>query len=66
LHEDEGLSIQPSRILKEAPVGEERAKAYREYLADCDRLAKKAEHVSDEEFDALIDEAHHQARHPVS
>jgi hypothetical protein len=31
-------------------------------LADCDRLPKKAEHLSEKELDALIDEAHDHAR----
>src|SRR5437763_1033816 len=64
LSEDEGLSIQPSRVLKEAPTGEERARAYRDYLANCDKIAQRADGVSDEELDAAIEEACHQIRHP--
>jgi hypothetical protein len=66
LHEDEGLNIQPSRVLKEAPIGEERARAYRDYLANCDKIAQRADGISDEELDAAIDEARHHAQHPAS
>jgi hypothetical protein len=62
LHEDEGLNIQPSRVLKEAPTGEERGRAYRDYLANCDKIAQRAESVSDEELDAAIDDASYHAR----
>jgi hypothetical protein len=64
LDDDEGLSIQPSRVLQEAPTGDERAAAYRDYLAHCDNIAQRARHVSDEELEAAIDEASHYARHP--
>ncbi len=66
LLDDEGLAIQPSRVLQEAPVGEERARAYRDYLANCDKIAQRADGVSEEELDAVIDEACHQVRHPPS
>jgi hypothetical protein len=66
LREDEGLNIQPSRILKEAPSGEERARAYRDYLANCDKIAQSVDGVSDAYVDAAIDEACHHARHPSS
>ena len=66
LREDEGLNIQPSRVLKEAPEGEERVRAYRDYLANCDRIAQRADGVSDEEVDAAIEEACHHAQHPAS
>jgi len=57
LREDEGLNIQPSRVLKEGPTGEERAHAYRDYLANCDKIAQRADDVSDEELDAAFNEA---------
>jgi hypothetical protein len=66
LREDEGLNIQPSRVLKEGPTGEERARAYRDYLANCDRIARRADSVPDEDLDAAIDEASHHVRHPAS
>ena len=66
LHEDEGLNIQPSRVFKEAPGGEERARAYRDYLANCDKIAQRADGVTDAELDAAIDEASQHARHPAS
>lgn len=66
LRDDEGLAIQPSRVLKEAPTGEERLRAYRDYLANCDKIAHRADGVSDEELDAAIDEASHRVRHPSS
>jgi hypothetical protein len=66
LREDEGLNIQSSRVLKEAPNVEERTRAYRDYLANCDKIAQRADGVSDEELDAVIDEASHHVRHPAS
>ena len=66
LREDEGLNIQPSRVLKEAPTGEERARAYRDYLANCDQIAQRADGVTDEALDAALDEASPHARHPSS
>jgi hypothetical protein len=66
LREDEGLNIHPSRILKDAPAGEERTRAYRDYLAHCDNIARRADGIPDEELDAAIDEAVDHARHPSS
>ena len=66
LQEDEGLNIQPARILKEAPAGEERVRAYHRYLGHLDKLADRAKDVPDGELDALIDEACNRARHPSS
>jgi hypothetical protein len=66
LADDEGLNIQPSRVLKEAPTGEERSRAYDHYLGHLDALARRAETVPDEELDATIDEACNHARHPHS
>jgi hypothetical protein len=64
LQEDEGLNIQPSRILKEAPAGEERRLAYNKYLQSLDRLGERANGVSDSELEEIIDEACDRARHP--
>lgn len=68
LADDEGLNIQikPSRVLKEAPEGEERAAAYRQYLDHLDSLAGRSEDVPDEALDAAIDEACRHVRHPAS
>ena len=66
LRDDESLAIQASRVMKEAPVGEERARAYRDYLANCDKIARRADTVPDEELEAAIDEASHRVRHPSS
>lgn len=63
LSEDEGLNIQPSRLLQEAPVGVERDRAYREYLAHIDKLAARVQDLPDEELNAIIDEACDHARH---
>jgi hypothetical protein len=66
LQADEGLNIQLSRVLKEAPSGEERSLAYSQYLEDADRIARRARDVSDEELDSLIDDACDHVRHPSS
>jgi hypothetical protein len=66
LHEDEGLNIQPSHVLKEAPVDEERSYAYDRYLGDLDQLAQRAKDVPSEELEALIDEACDRVRHRPS
>ena len=62
LQDDEGLNIQPSRILKDAPVGLAREEAYAQYLSHSDRLAERAARVSDDELGAAIDEALQAAR----
>jgi hypothetical protein len=66
LADDEGLNIQPSRVLKEAPAGEERSRAYDQYLGHLDTLARWAETLPDKELDAAIDEACNHARPPHS
>ena len=63
LREDEGLNIQPSRIVQEAPFGDERTWAYRRYLANLNRLSERANGVPDEELESAIDEACYQVRH---
>ena len=52
LKDDEGLNIQPSRTLKEAPTGDERSHAYAQYLGHLDNLAARAADVPDAELDA--------------
>jgi hypothetical protein len=66
LADDEGLNIQPSRVLKEAPTGAERAAAYGEYLNDLNRLGGRADGIPDAELDAIIDEACDHVRHSPS
>jgi len=66
LCEDEGLNIQPSRVLKEAPAGEERSQAYSRYLGGLDQLAQRTKDIPDEELDAVIDEACDEVRHAPS
>lgn len=66
LQDDEGLSIQPSHILHEAPVGEERSRAYASYLDHLDMLSTRASEIPDPELDAVIDAACDYARHSPS
>jgi hypothetical protein len=66
LQEDEGLNIQPSRILQESLTGDDRAAAYSRYLGNLDQLAGRASGVADVELEAMIEEACRQARHPRS
>ena len=63
LRDDESLIIRPSHVLKEAPVGEERARAFRQYQADLDQLAGRAAGIQEDEIDAAIDEAVKHVRH---
>jgi hypothetical protein len=66
LQEDEGLNIQPARILQESPTGDARVSAYGRYLEHLDKLAGRANEISDTELETLIDEACDYARHPHS
>jgi hypothetical protein len=66
LADDEGFNIYPSRMIKEAPTGEERSRAYTQYLEDLDTLAERAQDVPDDELEAVIDEACDRARHRSS
>ena len=66
LQDDEGLFIQTSRILKEAPAGEERVRAYDQYLGHLDMLAGRAKDVPDADLDAIVDAACDHARHSPS
>lgn len=63
LGDDEGLSIHASRVVKEAPTGEERTRAYQRYLNSIDELSRRAEGVADEQLEAAIDEACDRVRH---
>ena len=63
LGDDEGLSIHASRVVKEAPTGEERVRAYGRLLEHLDKLSRRADGVADEQLDAAIDEACDRVRH---
>jgi hypothetical protein len=63
LADDEALNIQLSRILHEAPVGEERSRAWAGYLSHLDVLAERVQQVPDDELESIIDEACGHARH---
>jgi hypothetical protein len=63
LRDEESLTIRPARILKDAPTGEERARAYRRYQDDLDRMADRVKDVPEGEIDAAIDEALQAVRH---
>jgi hypothetical protein len=66
LADDEGLNIQPSRVLKDAPTGEERARAYDQYLGHLDTLAERTDDLPDEQLDTATDEACDHVRHTHS
>ena len=66
LADDEGLNIHPSRILKDAPTGDERSRAYQQYLGHLDALAQRAHEVPGDELDAAIDDACDHTRHGAS
>ena len=63
LGDEESLTIRPARMLKDAPLGEERSDAFRQYLNHLDQLADRVKHVPEEEIDAAIDEAVRHVRH---
>jgi hypothetical protein len=57
LADDEGLNIQPSLVLHEAPTGLDRADAWAGYLGDLDKLSARSSEASDDELDEAIDQA---------
>ena len=57
LRDEESLTIRPARILSDAPMGEERVRAFRRYREDLDLIADRAREVPDDKIDAAIDEA---------
>ena len=63
LRDDEGLNIEPSHVLADAPVDDERSRAYSDYLAHLDKIAFRSADVSDEELETVIREACEHARH---
>jgi hypothetical protein len=57
LRDDESLTIRPSHILKEAPTGKEREHLFRRYQDHLDELARRVTNVSEDEIEAVVDEA---------
>ena len=51
-------------VIREAPTGEERVKAYQRLESSMNKITKGLEHVSDVELDSAIDEAVERVRHP--
>jgi len=62
LRDEESLTIRPARILKDAPTGDERARAFRRYQDHLEMLADRVRDVPEEDIDAAIDEALHAVR----
>jgi hypothetical protein len=65
LSDEESLTIRPARILKDAPVGDERIQAFSRYQNHLDLLADRVKDVPEDEIDAAIDEALQAVRHPA-
>jgi len=63
LRDDEGVNIQLSHILQDAPVGEARSRAYRDYLSSLDRLNARSADTADDVVESAIDESCKMARH---
>jgi hypothetical protein len=63
LRDEESVTIRPTRMLSDAPVGEERTRLFRRYQDDLDQLADRVKDVPEDEIDAAIDEALRHARH---
>jgi hypothetical protein len=65
LGEEERVSVRvfSGQLVREAPVGEAREKAFRELSASMERIAKRAEGIPDDELDAAIGEAANYVRH---
>jgi hypothetical protein len=65
LEDDEVVSIDISKgqIVKRAPTGEAREKAFRDLFDRIDRTAQRVEGIPEAEIDAAIDEAVDYVRH---
>jgi len=63
LRDDESLTIRPARILRQAPSGQDRERAFRLYRDYLDLLARRVKAVPEEEIDGAIDEALCAVRH---
>ena len=57
LSPDESISILPSRVTKEAPIGDERKLAFEKYFTQLDEMAGIVETIPDEDTDSAIDQA---------
>jgi hypothetical protein len=66
LQDDEGVNIEPSRVLKETPVGDERVRMFDRYLANLDQISQGATNLPEAELTAVIDEACMSVRHPAA
>jgi hypothetical protein len=62
LHDEESLTIRPTRVIQDAPTGEERARLFRRYQNHLDQLADRVKDTPEEEIEAAIDEAICQVR----
>ena len=64
LDEDETVTLRASKgyIIREAPSGEARQEAFRQLLAQMDKIAGRVKDAPQDELDALIDEAVAQVR----
>jgi hypothetical protein len=65
LSDEESLMIRLARILKDAPVGDERARAFSRYHNHLDLLDDRVKDVPEDEIDAAIDEALQAVRPPA-
>lgn len=63
LLDGESLTIRPATVLKDAPVGDARAEAFRRYQADLDMLADRVREVPAGELESAVDEALFAVRH---
>jgi hypothetical protein len=63
LREEESLTIRPARILKDAPVGDDRTAAFQRYRNHLDMLADRVKDVPEQDIEAAIDEALQAVRH---
>jgi hypothetical protein len=63
LSEEESLTIRPAKMVKDAPIGDERARLFQQYQNQLDQLAERVKDVPEEAIDAAIDEAIYHIRH---
>jgi hypothetical protein len=63
VRDEEWVTIRSTVIKKDAPVGEERLSAARQYQHHLDELAQRVKDVPEEELNAAIEEAVEYARH---
>ena len=63
LSDVESLTIRPARILRDAPTGQERARAFGGFRHSLDTLAERVKDIPEDKIDAAIDEALSAVRH---